>query len=261
MSSNQTALITGATSGIGQALVERYLSAGTNVVACGRNKEKLSHLTSAQCQTLVFDITNKQQVIDSAKHVNELDTLILNAGDCRYIDDVLDFDDEVFESVIETNLLSMGRMLKSYLPKIKTGGTVVFVSSIATVLPFSRTQAYGASKAGVDYLANSLRVDLRDKGINVTLVHPGFIKTPLTDKNNFSMPFLMSSQQAAERIYRGVSAGKNYLQFPKRFTFLLKFIALMPDFVWQFLSQKKAEESRVKESGVKGNRVNEEGQS
>ena len=118
------------------------------------------------------------------------------------------------------------------------GGQVVFISSSATLLPFPRAEAYGASKAGIDYLANSLRIDLKAQDIAVTLVHPGFIKTPLTDKNDFSMPFLLSSQQAASRIYQGVSAKKSYLHFPKRLTLLLKLLALFPDVVWQNIALK-----------------------
>lgn len=246
-SSSSSVLITGASSGIGAALVKRYLSANQHVHACGRNAEKLDSLlsdsaieTSATCQPLIFDVNDKKAIEESAEKVNSLDTLILNAGDCQYIDDVMSFDADAFESVINTNLTSLGGLLKYFLPKVKSGGTVVFVSSIATALPFSRTQAYGASKAGVDYLANSLRVDLREKGIKVILVHPGFIKTPLTDKNDFSMPFLMSSEQAAERIYRGVNAGKKYLHFPKRFTYLLKFIALLPSFIWLQVAKNRA---------------------
>ena len=139
----------------------------------------------------------------------------------------------LFASVIATNLQSLGYLLEHFLPKVTDGGQVVFVSSSATLLPFPRAEAYGASKAGIDYLAKTLRLDLKSENIDVTLIHPGFIKTPLTDKNDFPMPFLLSSQQAASRIYQGVSARKSYLHFPKRLTLTLKLLALFPDFVWQ----------------------------
>ncbi len=101
------------------------------------------------------------------------------------------------------------------------------------MLVFPRSEAYGASKAGMDYLANSLRLDLAKNDISVTLVHPGFIKTPLTDKNDFSMPFLLTSEEAAERIFNGVNAKSNYLHFPKRLTFLLKAFSFLPSSLWQ----------------------------
>ncbi|WP_337843421.1 SDR family NAD(P)-dependent oxidoreductase [Rheinheimera sp.] len=231
-------LITGASSGIGEALVHQYLKQGWQVVACGRNEAKLQQLSavSPAVQPLRFDITDPAQIAVAALQVTELDLLILNAGDCRYIDDVMQFDGELFASVIQTNLISAGYLLQHLLPKLKRGGQLVVVSSSATLLPFTRAQAYGASKAGLDYLAASLRLDLQPYDIGVTLVHPGFIKTPLTDKNDFAMPFLQSAEQAAQRIYHGVQQGRMYLHFPKRLTLLLKVLALLPDRVWYWLA-------------------------
>jgi NADP-dependent 3-hydroxy acid dehydrogenase YdfG len=234
----RTILITGATSGIGESLLYQYLANGYQVIACGRNQQKLQQLAhdNPNVIPLVFDITDRQKIIEAAETLNELSSieiLMLNAGDCRYIDNAKAFDGELFASVITTNLLSLGYLLECFLPKVSAGGQVIFVSSSATLLPFPRAEAYGASKAGMDYLANSLRLDLKAENIEVTLVHPGFIKTPLTDKNNFSMPFLLSSEQAASRIYQGVSARKSYLHFPKRLTLLLKLLALLPDVVWR----------------------------
>ncbi len=238
MNAKRNILITGATSGIGEALLNHYSASGYQVIACGRNQEKLTQYAQRNNNVipLAFDITNNEQIAQAAnklKHIEGIDILMLNAGDCRYIDDAKNFDGQLFASVIATNLQSLGYLLEHFLPKVSAGGQVVFVSSSATLLPFPRAEAYGASKAGIDYLAKSLRVDLKTENIAVTLVHPGFIKTPLTDKNDFPMPFLLSSQQAASRIYQGVSARKSYLHFPKRLTVALKLLALCPDFVWQ----------------------------
>lgn len=243
MSTQATVLITGATSGIGEALLQQYLANGYRVIACGRNKEKLTQYEqdNSNVIALAFDITDSEQIHQAASKLAEIeriDILLLNAGDCRYIDDVKAFDGQLFADVITTNLQSLGYLLQCFLPKVGAGGQVVFVSSSATLLPFPRAEAYGASKAGIDYLANSLRIDLAAQNIAVTLVHPGFIKTPLTDKNDFPMPFLLSSQQAASRIYNGVKAKKSYLHFPKRLTLLMKLLALLPDAVWQKLILK-----------------------
>ncbi|MFC4655654.1 MULTISPECIES: SDR family NAD(P)-dependent oxidoreductase [Rheinheimera] len=231
-------LITGASSGIGEALVGQYLQHGFTVLACGRNAAKLQQLALANTavQPLLFDITEPEQIAQAASQVSELDLLILNAGDCRYMDDVMQFDGALFESVLQTNLVATGYLLQYLLPKLKPGGQLVLVSSSATLLPFTRAQAYGASKAGLDYLAASLRLDLVRHRIGVTLVHPGFIKTPLTDKNDFSMPFLLSAEQAAARIYQGVLQRKRYLHFPKRLTLLLKTMALLPERLWFWLA-------------------------
>ncbi|UUO23338.1 SDR family NAD(P)-dependent oxidoreductase [Colwellia sp. M166] len=243
MNAKRTILITGATSGIGESLLHHYLANDYQVIACGRNKEKLKQLADSNADVIpvAFDITDSEQIKAAAaelKQIARIDILMFNAGDCRYIDNAKAFDGELFASVIATNLQSLGYLLEYFLPKVDAGGQVVFISSSATLLPFPRAEAYGASKAGIDYLANSLRIDLKAQDIAVTLVHPGFIKTPLTDKNDFSMPFLLSSQQAASRIYQGVSAKKSYLHFPKRLTLLLKLLALFPDVVWQNIALK-----------------------
>lgn len=235
---DKTVLITGATSGIGEALFYHYAGLGYQVIACGRNQQKLDKLASfkknAHC--LAFDITIDEQVKQAAAQINKIDLLVLNAGDCQYIDDVMKFDSNRFAQVINTNLISMGIMLEHFLSKIPKGGRVAFVSSSASILPFTRSEAYGASKAGVDYLANSLRLDLVKQQIKVSLIHPGFIKTPLTDKNDFDMPFLLSAEEAAKRIYQGIAAEKDYIHFPKRLTMLLKTFAILPNFIWRSIA-------------------------
>lgn len=235
----KTVLITGATSGIGKALFEGYYQQGDNVIACGRNTEQLKQIEKKALKTLAFDITKQTEINTIKNEVPSLDILILNAGNCSYIDNVKQFDGNIFANIITTNLLSLGWLLQALLSKIKSGGQVVFISSSATIMPFPRSEAYGASKAGMDYLANSLRLDLVKENIGVTLVHPGFIKTPLTDKNDFSMPFLLSSEQAAQRIIKGVNSKKSYLHFPKRLTFLLKIFSFLPSSLWQALILRK----------------------
>lgn len=230
--------ITGATSGIGQSLVEQYVANGENVTACGRNKEKLSALKHVH-NTCLFDINNVDEISQSTQHVEAIDVLILNAGDCRYIDNAKQFDGDLFADIIATNLTSLGYLLQYLLPKVKQGGQVVFISSSATILPFPRSEAYGASKAGMDYLANSIRLDLIAHNIDVTLVHPGFVKTPLTNKNTFDMPFLITSEEAATRIIKGINKKKTYLHFPKRFTFILKALSIFPSSFWQWLITRK----------------------
>ena len=235
----KTVLITGATSGIGYELFKQYVEQGHKVIACGRNQQQLSNMKGSAFKTCCFDTTNNNEVVKATHDIEEIDILILNAGNCRYIDDAKQFNGNVFADVIATNLMSIGWLLQSLLPKVKKGGQVVFISSSATIVPFPRSEAYGASKAGMDYLANSLRLDLVKENITVTLVHPGFIKTPLTDKNDFAMPFLLSACEAAQRIIDGVNTRKKYLHFPKRLTVLLKLLSFLPSSWWQSLILRK----------------------
>ncbi|WP_133407609.1 SDR family NAD(P)-dependent oxidoreductase [Parashewanella tropica] len=238
----QKVLITGASSGIGEALYHQYLKYDYHVIACGRNAQKLNDLTQGHLnsKTLCFDVTDHQQVIESTKDLEQLDILILNAGDCKYIDDAKHFDAHSFKHNIETNLISVGYLLESLLPKLKNGGQLVLVSSSVTILPFPRAEGYGTSKAGMDYLAKSLMLDLRHYNIDVSLVHPGFVKTPLTDKNDFPMPFLITATQAAEAIFNGVSKRERYIHFPKRLTLLLRILSLLPISWWSKMISRTA---------------------
>jgi short-subunit dehydrogenase len=236
---NKTILITGATSGIGLCLFEKYVARGDKVIACGRNEDKLALLSEEAFATYLFDLINPNDIEQQLNTLNELDMVILNAGDCQYIDDAKNFNGKLFADIITTNLTSLGWLLQFTLPKLRKGGQLVLVSSSATILPFPRSEAYGASKAGMDYLANSLRLDLAEQSIDVTLVHPGFVKTPLTDKNDFEMPFLISSNEAAIRIISGVEKRKRYLHFPKRLTLLLKVISYLPSSLWQKIITRK----------------------
>ncbi len=239
----KTILITGATSGIGLELCGQYTARGDKVIACGRDSAKLALLSvpllDSAYKTCLFDLNEPDDIEQQLADIESLDMVILNAGDCRYIDDAKHFDGKLFADIISTNLTSLGWLLQFTLPQLKRGGQLILVSSSATILPFPRSEAYGASKAGMDYLANSLRLDLAVHNIEVTLVHPGFVKTPLTDKNDFAMPFLITSSEAASRIIAGVEKRKRYLSFPKRLTLLLKLLSYLPPSLWQKIITRK----------------------
>lgn len=222
-------LITGATSGIGLALAQDYAKE-RKVIACGRSAEKLEHYYSNlnNVSKLCFDICSKSQVLASADELGELELIILNAGDCEYMDEVVPFDSEKFERIIKINVVGLGYCLDAFLPKLKSGGQLVIISSSAVIVPFPRAQAYGASKAAVSYLARSLAVDLVAKKIDVTLVEPGFVKTPLTEKNDFDMPFLVPVDKAAKIIAKGISDRKAEVRFPTSLMLMLHLLAQLP---------------------------------
>ncbi|MGS0730281.1 SDR family NAD(P)-dependent oxidoreductase, partial [Shewanella sp. 0m-11] len=142
----KSVLITGASSGIGLQLAKDYLADGWKVFACGRNQQALSQLHGAE--KLIFDITDNEQVAAQAIKVKSqlsrpLDLVILNAGSCEYIDDALNFDGELFERVIRTNLIAMGYCLSAFTSMIAKGGRLALMGSSAVYLPFSRAEAYG----------------------------------------------------------------------------------------------------------------------
>ncbi|WP_405597910.1 MULTISPECIES: SDR family NAD(P)-dependent oxidoreductase [unclassified Pseudoalteromonas] len=224
-------LITGATSGIGEQLAIKYAQMGDTVIACGRNSEKLAELAKHEnIQACKFDATNLQEIKEATIGFPHFDRVILNAGSCEYIDDARNFDSALFERVINVNLLSMGYCLEALLHKINAGGQLVLVSSSVTYLPLPRSEAYGASKAGVSYLAKSLAVDLND--VDVTLVHPGFVKTPLTNKNDFPMPMAVTAEKAADYMIKGIHKRRKDVHFPYRFTLILKALRILPLPLW-----------------------------
>ncbi|MBY6186405.1 SDR family NAD(P)-dependent oxidoreductase [Marinobacter hydrocarbonoclasticus] len=222
----KTALITGATSGIGHQLVLDHLNEGWRVIACGRNTAALAalkqgergeHIVAAQ-----FDVTDADQaravlteVLEGTLGGSALGRVILNAGTCEYMD-VDAWDTTQFARVIEANLLGTSHCLAGVLPHLKRGSELVLVDSLARLVPFTRAEAYGASKAAMHYLARSLEVDLGDRGVRVMAVSPGFVDTPLTRRNTFGMPALMSVEDASAAIMKGMAAGKRTIRFPFR---------------------------------------------
>ena len=246
VSANTTAvLITGASSGIGLALAQHYLAKGVAVIACGRNAQALQAITGAT--PLAFDITDSTQVQAAATKLKQLlhdnhwqlQQVILNAGSCEYIDDALHFDSALFARVINTNVVAMGYCLEHFLPLLSRGAQLGLMSSSATYLPFPRAEAYGSSKAAIGYLGRSLRVDLAQHGIGVSVICPGFVKTPLTAKNAFAMPMQITAQQAAQAIYNGMQRQRREIHFPTKFTWLLKLASLLPEKLLVFLLAPK----------------------
>lgn len=243
-------LITGAGSGIGLQLAKTYLLRGEQVIACGRDEAKLQRVLSgdknAPLLTLcVCDINQLTSTLDEmGKHQN-LDLVILNAGTCEYIDQPLAFDSELFARVVHTNVIGTGHCLQATLPHIKTGGQLAIVSSTVTLLPLTRAEAYGASKAALDFLARTLSIDLARQNISVSLIRPGFVDTPLTEKNNFPMPGLITVEQACRSIVSGLEKRKQSINFPQGFYWVLRCLALLPDTLWRWVAVKMVRENHA----------------
>ncbi|MFC3122079.1 SDR family NAD(P)-dependent oxidoreductase [Agaribacter flavus] len=222
-------LITGASSGFGEALAIEFENSGHNVIACGRNQEKLNELASQYAMDIrIFDQNNGKET-ELALRDASADIYILNAGTCEYVD-AQNIESELFERVFTTNVFGNVKVLRAILPQCKPGVQIIFVDSLARLLPFTRSQAYGASKAALHYLAKSFAVDLAKKNIRVKTLSPGFIKTPLTDKNDFDMPMCISASEAAKYAYKGIFSGKSSIYFPFRFSLFLRVLGLLPEY-------------------------------
>jgi NADP-dependent 3-hydroxy acid dehydrogenase YdfG len=225
-----TILITGATSGLGEALAIEANHNGHKVIACGRNPEKLAEIAKyPNIETLQFDVTDEKSTFAALKDVH-CDVVVLNAGTCEYLD-IRQIEPQMFKRVFDTNVFGAVNVVASILPNLSKGNKLVFVDSLARLLPFTRSQAYGASKAALNYISKSFEVDLAGKGIKVQSISPGFVKTPLTDKNDFPMPMAITSQQAAVYMLKGINSNRSSVYFPRRFSFMIRMLNLLPEFV------------------------------
>ncbi|MFC3115614.1 SDR family NAD(P)-dependent oxidoreductase [Cellvibrio fontiphilus] len=236
----RSVLVTGASSGIGRDLALAYLAQGEKVFALARSTTALAELVSAYphtCIAVTVDLTDdlscQQAAEQIAQHSAYLDIAILNAGTCEYVD-VNQLSIEPFDKVMAINWRGTLNSLIMCLPFLrnKKGSQLVGVSSMASVLPMPRSQAYGASKIALEYLLNSLRVDLGGAGIDISIVRPGFVTTPLTARNDFPMPFIVDSETAVKKIVQGIAKRQWIIAFPWQLVGLMRFIALLP-LKWQ----------------------------
>lgn len=244
-------LITGASSGIGRELALMYLAQGAQVWVLARSLAKLQSLQREFPQTcmpvpvdLASDDDARRAGAVIASQIKTLDIAILNAGTCEYVD-VADLQPEPFDKVMAINWRGTINSLLFCLPLLrnKPGSQLVAISSMASVLPMPRSQAYGASKIALEYLFNSLRVDLAQADIAITIVRPGFVKTPLTERNDFVMPFTLDASTAAAKIIQGIRQRQWLVAFPWQLVWLMNVISWLPLKLQIWLLQKIARQS------------------
>ena len=228
--------LTGASSGIGAALAEQLLKAGMHLAVSARTVAPLKALAQrypGQVLVVPGDLTNSQTVREIGKKIQHdwgsLDTVILNAGTCEYVD-AKQFDASIIEHVVRTNLLASSYCIEAALPLLRAGTEphLVGIASSVTYLPLPRAEAYGASKAGLRYLFESLRIDLATEGIEVTVISPGFIETPLTEKNDFPMPLSWPADKAARYIVEKLKKRPLEIAFPALFMAVLWPLSKLP---------------------------------
>ncbi|AMN67951.1 MULTISPECIES: SDR family NAD(P)-dependent oxidoreductase [unclassified Psychrobacter] len=231
-------LITGATSGIGYQLAKDYLQDGHEVYAVGRDDKALAELKDLGATPIDLDLMDREKVIEAFDKVNQIDLAICGAGMCEYLD-MPNFDSSVFMKVMSVNMGTLSHAIEGVLPKlIASKGRLVGLGSASAYVPFARAEAYGSSKAAIHYLMKTLQISLAPHHVDVSLVVPGFVKTPMTQQNDFPMPFIQTPEQASFAIRQGIKDGDEVIEFPRRLTLSLKTLGALPDTVWQQVSEK-----------------------
>ena len=237
--------ITGASSGIGKALAEKFAHEGWKVAISARRQEILKDMAKNENMfSYPLDVTNQKQIADVfekiIKDFENIDLCVFSSGT---YDPKLEQEINIEQSkfVMETNYFGVLYCIKSVEKyfKEKKAGHISIVSSIAAYRGLPNSSGYGPSKAALTNLTESLYFDFKKHNVRISLVSPGFIKTPLTDKNEFSMPFIKSPEFAADKMFKGLTKNKAFeIHFPKALTLLLKFLRILPYKVYLFLINK-----------------------
>jgi short-subunit dehydrogenase len=239
---NQVAVVTGASSGIGWALARELAVQGCRVGLLARRRDQLDRLADEIRQAggtaaaAVADVADRAQTLaaveDLRARLGPVDLMIANAG--VGTPTLLEpFNVADVEKMVRVNLLGVIYSIEAVLPEMlhRGRGHLAAVSSLAAYKGLPGESAYCASKAAVNTYLEGLRIQLRGKGVAVTTICPGFIKTPMTDVNNFKMPWLMQADEAARRIIRALRRRRKVYNFPWQTTLLMKLTRWLPDWV------------------------------
>ena len=228
--------IVGASSGIGASLAQALLGAGAEVVVSARRAEQLASVVAAYSQALVvpFDVTDTEAwpraLAQVLQRLNQIDLVILGAA--RY-DPTHSWQIDVTqaEQSFDLNVVSVYRGLAVIVPQLlaQGHGGVSLIGSISGYTGLPRALIYGATKAALQNLCETLYFELAPKGLAVYLINPGFVQTPMTSANDFEMPGLMTPEAAAAAIMRGFERGQFEIRFPRAFSLMLRVISFLPD--------------------------------
>jgi len=236
--------LTGASSGIGEALAYELARRGARVALTARRRELLEEIvrtikdSGGEAHSFPGDVLNLEEmkrVVDSIETgMGPIDLAIPNAGS-HIFSKPEQFDSAEYLSIMQLNFGGVLHCLEAVIPRmlLRGGGYLAPVASLAGYRGLPRAAAYGASKSALIHFLESIRFHLQPKGISISVVNPGFVKTPLTDKNDFFMPFLVSSEKAAKIICDGIERGKRTIAFPFPFSWIVGLGKFLPAPVYE----------------------------
>ncbi len=231
-------LITGASSGLGAELARQYATKNNELILLARRHEKLFKLRSQlfeKCKSVdivVADVTAFKSLQNKIRQIGSVDMVILNAGISLGHSGAFATIAE-FQNLYDVNVLSNHAILEILLPRFKEqgGGKIVFISSLASLFCMPSSKVYSSSKRALNAYAEGLRYKYKKDNIKVVNILPGFIKSELTDKNDFNMPFLLETEDGVKRIIRAIEKEKRVYPFPFRFYLIIRLLNLLPHFL------------------------------
>jgi short-subunit dehydrogenase len=240
-------IITGASSGIGKALAIEYSQHCKNLLLLGRDKERLENvknLCSKTCNILteILDVTNAKEIDKITNNFDQdfpIDLMIANAGISAGTGSKGE-DINQLKEIYNTNIYGVINSIYPAINKMTTRrkGQIAIMSSMSAFMPIPTAPAYSSSKQCISFLGLALRQNLAKNNIKLSVIYPGFIKTPMTDTNKFSMPFIMSAEKAAQKIIKNISKNKSRIIFPKSFYFITLIVNILPFSIKQYLFNK-----------------------
>jgi short-subunit dehydrogenase len=244
-------MITGASSGIGEGLALELSRRGAAVGLVARRAERLNELLKkietegGRALALDADVNNAEELRKQADRLRStlgpIDVLIANAG-IGTISPALDLRTEDVAAVFKVNVLGAVNSVAAVLPEMisRKQGQLVAMSSLSAYRGLPKSAAYCASKAAVSSFFESLRIDLRSTGVDVTILHPGFIKTPLTAGRVAKMPYLMELDTAVKKIVRAIEKRKKSYAFPWQLASIVRLGLVMPIFMYDRIAAKNS---------------------
>lgn len=235
--------IIGASEGLGRELSIQLSNLGVNLIISARNETRLNELSSlTKAKVLALDVLDIDAIKQASKSIGIIDGIIYVAGDYTPLNSTT-WNVEEVDKMIAVNFTGAAKVLGFIVPKFlkQNNGHIVMIGSLSGFRGLPNAIGYGASKAAMMHLAENIKADLYKTPIKIQLINPGFIKTRLTEKNNFKMPFIMSVEDAAKRVIIAMNSNRFQTNFPLIFSLLFRASNLLPAFIyfWLFSSNMK----------------------
>lgn len=228
--------LVGASEGLGRALAHRLSDAGADLILSARNADRLSELAKTlphPAQVVTVDVADPASVTQAAAEVGEVDGLVWLAG-VYWPMRTTDWRPTEAEAMVDVNLTGAVRVLGHVVPSMveRNAGHIVLTGSLSAFRGLPGAIGYAASKAGLMSLGETMQLDLRGTGVEVQIANPGFIRTRLTDKNNFKMPALMEPKDAADEMMKLMLSHRSSRNFPFLFSLVFRLSRLLPDWAY-----------------------------